>query len=304
MAAVVGFVLMSGLAIGVPLISRPAAVIPVPAAPTAVPMVEVFMPIQRVAVGSQLNPLMFKKESMSPVSVAALGGSPVKSEVELLGKYARTLILPGRPLMIDQIMDAPDNAITRKIRPGYRAVTVEVNNVTGIEGWGAPGARVDVLWVSEGPEGEQLVTTIIRNAQILSVAGKMDNQQGGGAGVTRGLPLLPSTSASSGPMVSEKQFTVTLLVTPDDGQKIFLATRSGELSLMLRGDFDGNQEANSQASFTTKRQLQSGADGKEQSERVEGVAKARRSDGSFEEWSVIEGRVWRWDQGQASPWSQ
>jgi Flp pilus assembly protein CpaB len=247
---------------------------------------------------------MFKKESMSPVSVAALGGQPIKSEAELIGKYARVLIMPGRPVMADQLMDAPDNIITRKIRPGYRAVTVQVNNVSGIEGWGLPGTRVDVLWATESAE-DKVVTTIVKGAQILSVSGKTEvpppNQQAlpGAPAVAKGL-LVPQPAASP-----DRAWTVTLLVTPDDGQKIFLASNSGELSLMLRGDFDGNQEAAmTQQSFTTKRLLQGGADSKGQAERVEGVAKARRPDGSTEEWSVIEGRVWRWDQGQGSTWAQ
>ena len=314
LAAVVGFLVMSALAIGVPLLARPAAVVQPPqeVLPTPIPMVTIYMPIQRVAAGTPLSPVMFRAEGMSPVSVAALGGQPVKSESEIVGKFAKSLIMPGRPLMLEQVMDAPDNQITRKIKPGYRAITIQVNNVSGIEGWGLPGTRVDVLWQSEMATGEELVTTIVKNAQILSVAGNANAPSapsGPGADPTgKGLPF-PPVAQAPGSALSDpggaplQSFTVTLLVIPEDGQKIFLASRSGNLSLMLRGDYESPGDTGYQESVTTKRTMQ-GTDRKS-AERVEGVAKAKRSDGSYEEWSVIEGRVWRWDQAEgASTWGR
>ncbi len=303
---VAAFLTVCLLAIGVPLLARPAAVVApppkekpklvVPALPTPLPMVDIFMPQQRINIGTQLNASMFKRESISEVTLGTFGGKPFRSEAEFIGKYARALIMPGRPLMADQVVDSPDNVITRKIRPGYRAITVQVNNVTGIEGWGLPGTRVDVLWVATAG-GEQTVTTIVKAAEILSVAGQ-----------TRiALPDLSPVDAAN-PFAMKEQtkdpnvivsgkgaWTVTLLVTPEDGQKVFLASRSGELSLMLRGDFESGSDVQPQT-FTTRNLLSGVSDGRGQ-EKVEGMVKARRDDGTYEEWSVIEGRVWRWDQG-------
>lgn len=298
-AVVIAFCCMCALAIGVPLMSKPAAVVSVPVGPTPIPLTTVWMPMQRISAGTLLTPLMFKKETLSELSLSALGGRPVQAEMELAGRYARTLIMPGRPVMVDQLMDTPESLITRKIRPGYRAVTVELTRVSGIEGWGVPGTRVDVMWVSSADAKEQFVTTIVRGAQILSVAGKTElqnaNQVAPAVLAGRGASSLPSVGAMS--PNQEKVFTVTLLVTPEDGQKIFLASRSGELSLMLHGDFDGPQDISGGAPFTTKRLSEGLSNSAQKSERVEGMAKARREDGSVEEWSVIEGRVWRWDQG-------
>jgi|GEM_PF-1630661 len=297
---VIAFCCMSALAVGVPLLSKPAAIAPVQVGPTPVPLVDVWMPTQRISPGTLLTPLMFKKEILNEVSLSALGGKPVQSEAELAGRYARTLIMPGRPVMVDQLMDTPESLITRKIRPGYRAVTVELTRVSGIEGWGVPGTKVDVIWVSGAESREQFVTTIVRSAQILSVAGKTElqssNQLAPAVFAGKGGASLPLPGAVS--PNQEKVFTVTLLVTPEDGQKIFLASRSGELSLMLHGDYDGPQDISGGVPFTTKRLSEGLSNPAQQAERVEGVAKARRTDGSVEEWSVIEGRVWRWDIGQ------
>jgi Flp pilus assembly protein CpaB len=249
---------------------------------------------------------MFKKERLTEASLSALGGRPVRSEMELAGRYARVFIIPGRPVMVEQLMDTPESLITRKIRPGYRAVTIELTRVSGLEGWGVPGTRVDVIWVSSAEAKEQFVTTIVKGAQILSVAGKTEiqnaNQVAPALLASRGPPSLPALGATS--PNQESVFTVTLLVTPEDGQKIFLASRSGELSLMLHGDYDGPQDISGGAPFTTKRLTEGISNPEQQSERVEGMAKARRSDGSIEEWSVIEGRVWRWDQVQDASFGQ
>ncbi len=298
-AAVAIFGLLSIIALGVPMLSRPAVIV-APVVPTPVPMVDVFMPLQRIPSGTQLTPLMFKREQKTLDDVARFGAQPIKNESELLARYARVLIMPGKPLMMDEVTDTPDSLLTKQIRPGYRAVTIQVNNVSGIEGWSVPKSRVDVIWVSQKADsGDEVVATIVKGAQVLSVLGKTEIQLPGHPEGAGGRTVAESKGGASSPNQSAS-FTVTLLVTPEDGRKIFLASRTGELSLMLRGEFDASQEVDSKQSITTKTLLDDYGATKRADERVEGVAKALRPDGSYEEWSVIEGRVWRWDDGQAT----
>jgi pilus assembly protein CpaB len=197
--------------------------------------------------------------------------------------------------MADQVIDAPDYLLTKKITPGYRAITIQLDNVSGIEGWGVPGTRVDVLWYARGESADALVSTLVKGVPILSVQGKMDLTAGSGVG------YVPLSSPNT-----DKSFTVTLLVSPADGQKIFLASRSGELSLMLAGEFDAVSDAAPPEALSQKALLEraAGAPPKNgtEDEKVQGIVKAKRPDGSVDEWSVIEGRVWRWDQGHGSSW--
>jgi pilus assembly protein CpaB len=292
-----GFLFMSLIALGIPfLVSKPAAVVEAPKpVQEAVELLEVFVPTQRVAPGAQLTAAMFQKEVMSLTSVAALGGQPVRTVGEIEGRVAKETIVPGRVLMVTQVMDAPDYLLTKKITPGYRAVTIQLNNVTGIEGWGIPGSRVDVLWYASEGGPDAVVTTLIKGVQVLSVQGKMDLSAGSSQG------YVPLSSPNT-----EKSFTVTLLVSPADGQKIFLASRSGELSLMLNGEFDSVSDA-APAEPVSQRTLMERATGgaskrSADEEKLQGIVKAKKPDGSVEEWSVIQGRVWRWDQGQSSSW--
>lgn len=303
-AVVVAFFCISAFVVGVPLIMKPAVVVPVaPAVPTPLPVVDVWMPTQRIPQGTLLTPLLFRKETLSESALAALGGRPVRHELELAGRYARMLIVPGRPVTVDQLMDAPDSALTRKIRPGFRAVTIELTHVSGIEGWGTPGAKVDVMWVSNAPDDGRFVTTIVKGVQILSVAGKAELSPPPAVASTAGTggPASATGRSTGAPAESpnqEKIFTVTLLVTPEEGQKIFLASRSGELSLMLQGDVDAPQDRWNNLAVTTRKLAEGVLDPNRAAKKLEGVARSPRDDGKFDQWSVIEGRVWRVDRNE------
>jgi pilus assembly protein CpaB len=297
LAVVVGFFLMSLVAIGIPfLASKPAVVVPAPApVQEVVQLLEVFVPVKRVNAGTPLTSAMFQKEAMSLASVAALGGQPIKTVGEIEGRVAKAAIVPGRVLMADQVMDAPDYLLSKKIQPGYRAITIQLDNVSGIEGWGVPGSKVDVLWFSDSNKADAIVTTIVKGVEVLSVQGRM-NLTGG---QQQGYVQLSSPN-------TEKSFTVTLRVSPSDGQKIFLASRSGELSLMLNGEFDSIADEAGPEPLTKESLIDrfAGVKQTDQDDKLQGVVKAKRPDGSVDEWSVIQGRVWKWDQGKATTWSE
>ena len=90
-----------------------------------------------------------------------------------------------------------------------------MNETTSVEGWARPGANVDVLWMSRFGDREGL-KTIVENAKVLSAERQIDS--------TSNNITVPST--------------VTLLVTAQDAAKIQLASTTGTLSLLLRGDTD------------------------------------------------------------------
>lgn len=290
--AAAGFFVIILLMIGVPLIVRAPKtenVNPVPAGPDT----SVFIPIQRIPIAVPLLPTMFRKDNIELSAYQALGNKVVKTEADLLGRYSKVVLSPGKPLTSDQMVDAPQNPLAQKIRPGYRAVTIKVDDVSGIEGWGTPGARVDVLWATQN-NGEFVATTIVKNAQVLSVMGRVEPPpQVANLPVSAKPGLIASNAPPPTPLTS---FTVTMLVTPDDGQKLFVASVSGKLSLMLRSEFDGGQDAGGTGNTSSKRLLVGGASDQDNPDKFEGSAKVRRSDGSVDEWTVVEGRVLKWDQ--------
>ncbi len=108
------------------------------------------------------------------------------------------------------------------IPPGMRAMSVRVNEVIGVAGFVVPGTRVDVL-LTGNPSGAstQQTTTVLENVAVIATGQKLEKN-------TAGEPQLTPV--------------ITLLVSPDDAQKLTLATTEGKIQLSLRNPLDTKQQ--------------------------------------------------------------
>ena len=108
------------------------------------------------------------------------------------------------------------------IPPGMRAVSVRVTDSSSVAGFVLPGTRVDVL-MTGNPTGsnEPQTITVLRNVTVLANGQKLD----------RG--LLSGESQNSP--------VITLAVSPDDAERLALATHQGHIQLALRNPLDTNQ---------------------------------------------------------------
>lgn len=105
-----------------------------------------------------------------------------------------------------------------KIPAGMRALTVKVDEVSGVAGFTKPGSRVDVLLAGtetnlEGKQ-EQIAKIILQNVSVLAVGQSITQLEG------KDKPVVVKTS--------------TLLVSPGEAEKLALATKMGTLLLTLR----------------------------------------------------------------------
>lgn len=116
------------------------------------------------------------------------------------------------------VADGPEG-ITATIPAGYRAVSVPITDVSGVSGLVQPGSRVDVLFTRPGSMVEAITSTILQNVRVLAV----------------GRAIVPNQVVD--PKAS-KMPVATLLVKPEDAQKIELAKNEGKLSLSLRNPLD------------------------------------------------------------------
>jgi pilus assembly protein CpaB len=106
------------------------------------------------------------------------------------------------------------------IPDGMRAVSVRVNEVIGVAGYVLPGTRVDVL-VTESPTDVHLDTTskvILSNVQVLTAGTRMEQDQ------DKGKPMQVTV--------------VTLLVYPDQAERLALGSTEGKIQLALRNPLD------------------------------------------------------------------
>jgi pilus assembly protein CpaB len=233
---------------------------------SVVETVDVLIPIATIQEGSPLEPSMFTVQSRPKSGVSA---KVVSSFEAIRGMYAQTLIVAESPLHQDFITPVkPNSEITAKIPPGFRAVTIRVDATTSVEGWARPGARVDVLWITKEDTGQPMATVIVENAKILSTerSTKSENQN-------QEQSVAPST--------------VTLLVVSEDATKINLASTSGRLSLMLRGDQDGDSGPIGSV-ITASDIIQGGKNDALKNALKSGVVKVRKPNGEMEEFVLNE----------------
>jgi pilus assembly protein CpaB len=108
------------------------------------------------------------------------------------------------------------------IPPGMRAVSVRVNDTTSVSGFVLPGTRVDVL-LTGSPQGssEPQTTTVLENVAVIATGQRLERNSAGD----------PQTTP-----------VITLLVSPDDAQKLTLASNQGHIQLALRNPMDTRQE--------------------------------------------------------------
>jgi pilus assembly protein CpaB len=116
------------------------------------------------------------------------------------------------------------------IEPGKRAVSVSVNDTSGAAGLVAPRSHVDVLFTRTGSMAEAATTTILQDITVLSVGRVTEVAQTPASGTAGAAPAAAPSSTQAR--------AVTLLVTPEQAEKVELAKNQGKLSLALRNPLD------------------------------------------------------------------
>jgi pilus assembly protein CpaB len=164
-----------------------------------------------------------KKEDLAVVNFPA-GQAPD-------GAFAKPSDILGRGLIVSMVKNEPvlsaklaskeaGAGLPPVIPEGMRAVSVRVNEVIGVAGYVLPGTRVDVLATANPNGGTGDVTTklILSNVQVLTAGTRMEQDQ------DKGKPMAVTV--------------VTLLVYPDQSERLALASTEGKIQLALRNPLD------------------------------------------------------------------
>ncbi len=186
-----------------------------------------------------------KTTEMVPVVVAArdvpptvaLSGSQLKvrqwpADSPMAGKFARPEELEGRVTAVSLAAGEPvlENKLAPKgVIPGLtallpqekRAMTVKVDEASGVAGFLNPDNRVDVVvTVDKGDFNKDPISKVVlQNLRVLGTGQRIEKTLG------------------EKPQVVP---TVTLEVTPSEGERLALAVREGMISLVLRNQQDEN----------------------------------------------------------------
>lgn len=131
------------------------------------------------------------------------------------GRVAVQTFMPGDPITEAKLMpkEGSVSILTYRIPEGHRAMTVGVDQVAGVAGFINPGAIVDVILTVTPPGGSQSFSRIVlQNVPVLAIAQTMEQKEG--------KPVVVPT--------------VTMDVTPEDAEKLAIASTQGRLQLVLR----------------------------------------------------------------------
>ena len=237
-------------------------------------LIDVLVPSKQIDSGMQLDPTFFHIEKKDKNT---LPPRVLSRFDQIQGYYARTIIVPNQPVSAELITKVrPVNDVTKNIPEGYRAVSIKVDETSGVEGWARPGAKVDVVWTGI-LNGEQSVNTLVTNAKILS-AGKQTEESN-----------LQPQNAQQASQAGVPQ-TVTLLVTVEDSNKIQLATQYGVLRLSLRGDSETMANSESET-MTLNKIFKKDLPQEDQYEKNEGIVRIKRPDGGVDEFVMKKGKL-------------
>ena len=174
-----------------------------------------------IPAGQPLAPDMLKLADWP--TAAPLHGTFTKPD-ELKDRIALVPLAAGDPILDRQLVPpGVSNGLTRRIPAGLRAIAVKSDEVAGVAGFLSPGSLVDVLATSTSFNTAASTTTILQGAQVLA-AGQNTEPDPNGKPVTATV--------------------VTLLVDPQDAEKLALAASSGKIQFVLRNGADRQQIAN------------------------------------------------------------
>ena len=139
-----------------------------------------------------------------------------KSVDELLADDEQRVVLrpieANEPVLKSKVSGYGGRAIlSSMVAPDMRAITIRINDVTGVAGFVLPGDHVDIL-LSRNRGGGPVTDIFLQNIKVLGID-QDANQQRQEPGVVR---------------------AVTFEVTPTQSQKLVLAMQVGQLSLALR----------------------------------------------------------------------
>jgi pilus assembly protein CpaB len=151
------------------------------------------------------------------------------SDMPLPGSFTKKEEVLGHPLIHslgakepilkrDLGLEGSGIGLSTKIPPGMRATAIKSNEIVGVAGFLYPGSHVDVLCTINVPNNVGTLTqTVLQDVEVL----------------TAGQTIEPDPQGKP-----QQVDVVTLLLTPEDSQKLQLASTQGAIQFVLRNGTD------------------------------------------------------------------
>lgn len=151
----------------------------------------------------------FPQESVPPGSYSDIDS--------IMLQTTKVFLAEGEPILASKL-SAIGGGLSVRVSQNMRAMSLKVNDVTGVSGFVLPGDRVDILVTVDNAAGSNLAVTktILQNVEVLAAGAKTE------------------TKGSQHITVQ----TVTVLVDPEGAEKLALGVDQGQVHLSLRNPVD------------------------------------------------------------------
>lgn len=206
--------------------------------PIVTPMEKIYVATTDVPLGQALSPQMVKLEEWPQDKVPE---GAIRSLEQIEGQRSLTRLYPGEPILMAKLVDASKFfGAAEKIPKGFRVASVRVTMDSSASGLINPGDCVDVLvFLKRGAGIASTGTrTILKNVTVFAVNDRFQRD--------------PDEEGEGGLRAK----TVSLLVKPNQVEKLMLAQELGRIKLSLRPSDDDSQD---QATGATIADLDSGS---------------------------------------------
>ena len=151
----------------------------------------------------------------------AVPANAISTPEEVIGRGLILPVIQNEPILPMKLASKEAGAgLPPAIPPGLRAISVRVNEVIGVAGYVLPGTRVDVVaTVNPGDQRRDITSKVIlTNVQVLAAGTKIDRE------TDKNKPIAVTV--------------VTLLVDPNEAERLTLASNEGKIQLALRNPLD------------------------------------------------------------------
>jgi len=176
---------------------------------------------QELPAGTAINDDMIKKGMVKGVQwpKASVPPGSFSSPEQVKGKTNRLKIMAGEAIL-ESRLTGEGAGLTTRLEAGKRAMALRVDEIIGVSGFIVPDDRVDVIVTTTPPgnknQDDKVSKIVLQNKRVLSVAQSVEQKDG-----------KPQVARS-----------ITVEVTPEESEKLSLATQEGQIVLALRSTGD------------------------------------------------------------------
>ena len=184
---------------------------------------DIVVAAQDIPPGTVLNDEALKKGLIktTPWPKSSIPAGAFSTPQQVLGKVNRVKIVANEPILESRL--AGEGAgLTVRLEAGKRALALRVDEIVGVSGFIVPDDRVDIILTTTpmgAAQDAKISKIVLQNKRVLSVAQSTEQKDG-----------KPQLARS-----------ITLEVTPEEAEKLSLATSEGQIVLALRGLGDDAQ---------------------------------------------------------------